>query len=113
MKVLTNRIGSYTTGTEIADAVLRYGVALARRGDVDLVDIPFVEENGTISRVELTIGWQADIAAVSRTDAEDELVEADTILALYDKARAIGIVQAQAFSREELEEIRALGDWDG
>lgn len=112
MKLLTNRNGSYSTGTEIADAVLHYQLALARRGDVDIVDIPFVDASGATRRVELTIGWQVGFAAVTEAGPGDELIEVDTILGIYDKARSIAVIQARPFSADELEQIRSMDDWE-
>jgi hypothetical protein len=112
MKLLTNRNGSYLTGTEIADAVLRYGLALAKRQDVDIVDVPFVGSDGVIRRVEFTVGWQADTDAVSDAEPMDELVEVDTILSIYAKAESRAVVHAQPFSNEERDQLLRWSSFD-
>jgi hypothetical protein len=101
MKILSNRNGSYLTGTEIADAVLHYGLVLAKKRDVDIVNVPFVGSDGLVRRVELTIGWQADTVAVSDAAPAEELLEVDTILAIYAKAESVGVIHARAFTDEE------------
>ncbi len=46
MKTIVTPLGSFPTGTEIADAVTGYALALARARTVDVVDIPFVADDG-------------------------------------------------------------------
>ncbi len=105
MKLITNRNGSYRTGTEIADAVLHYGLVLAKKRDIDIVNVPFVDSEGMIRRVQLTVGWQTDIIAVSDAEPTDELLEVDTILALYAKADSLAMIHAQPFTDAERDEM--------
>jgi hypothetical protein len=100
MKVLTAGGGSYLTGSEIADAVVRYGLALAKRRDVDLVDIPFVGD-GQVRRAIFTIGWRCDTRSVTCAADGEELVELGTTFALDAKANAVARRRAHAFSPEE------------
>jgi len=102
MKLLTNRSGSYLTGDDVADAVMSYALALARMRRVDRVDIPFMAHDRVIRRVELVIGWRNQLTAIPRGSSGDELLEVDTILALYAKAAATGVVRAEPFTQEEL-----------
>jgi hypothetical protein len=108
MKLLTNSNGSYLTGDEIADAVLHYGLLLTRRHDVDLVNVPFVDNDGAVHRVELTIGWQSQTTAVSNTGPTDELLEVDTILDIYGRADSLTVIRAQPFTDEQRDELL---DW--
>jgi hypothetical protein len=112
MKLLTNRNGSYLTGTEIADAVLHYGLVLAKKRDLDIVNVPFVASDGAIRRVELTIGWQMDTAAVSDAEPTDELLEIDTIVAIYAKADSIDVIHAQPFTDEEHDQMMQWPSFD-
>ncbi|MDF2555698.1 MAG: hypothetical protein K0R60_1593, partial [Microbacterium sp.] len=50
MKTLTTGAGSYLTGDDISDAVLQYWRALTRDRQVDIVDVPFLDECGCRSR---------------------------------------------------------------
>ena len=65
MKTVVTTLGSFPTGTEIADAVTGYGLALSRARTVDVVDIPFVAADGSAGRVELQIGWHSETIVVS------------------------------------------------
>jgi hypothetical protein len=112
MKLLTNRNGSYLTGTEIADAVLHYGLVLARRREIDIVNVPFVGSDGVVRRAELTIGWQAEVTAVSDAEPTDELLEVDTIVAIYAKADSLGAVHALPFTQEERDETLLWRSFD-
>jgi len=105
MKLLTTSVGSYLTGTAIADAVLRYGLTLAKRRDVDIVDIPYLGEDGEVRRARFTIGWRYDIQATTQPTFGAELVEAGTAFALEGKAGSLAAVRAGEFSSEEAAEI--------
>lgn len=100
MKLLTAGGGSYLTGSEIADAVVRYGLALARRRDIDLVDIPFVGDGG-VRRALFTIGWRYEARSVTCISDGEELVEVGTTFALDAKAHAVSRRRAHAFTPEE------------
>ena len=106
MKILSTRNGSFLTGSEIADAVVHYGLALSKRRDIDSINVPFVSTDGTVDRVDLFIGWGFAMAAISDDRPRDELVEIDTILDLYTKAHSIGIAHGLPFSAEDIEQLR-------
>jgi hypothetical protein len=112
MKMLTVGGGSYLTGSAIADAVLRYGLALARRRDVDLVDIPYLAGAGEVRRAEFTIGWRHTVQAVTRSIAGDELVELGTTFAIDGKATSATVVRAHPFTPEEADAL-SWPDLDG
>ena len=105
MKLLTNRTGSYLTGDELADAVMRYGLALARRRELDVVDIPFITNDGAVRRVELTIGWSATTTATSGAERGQELTESDTARLMNEKADRMASLRAYPFSPEELDRL--------
>jgi hypothetical protein len=109
MKVLINRNGSYLTGDDLADAVMHYGLALARKREMDIVDIPFVASDGWVRRVQLTVGWNVDTTSTSTTstgEASDELVESETTRALNVKADSIDALQGHPFSHDEIARMR-------
>jgi hypothetical protein len=91
MKTIVTKSGAFLTGTEIADAVSAYGLALARARDLDVVDIPFLAAGGALNRVQLRIGWQIETVVTSDQQPADELIEIDTILDLLDRARAVSL----------------------
>jgi hypothetical protein len=102
MKLLTNYSGSYLTGDDIADAVMNYGLALTRSQDVDLVDIPLLMPDQSIRRVELLIGWNNQLSSMTQANQHDELLEVDTIVDLYSKTQAVGLIRGEPFTDEEL-----------
>ena len=89
MKTIGTAFGAFLTGTEIADAVTAYGLALARIRALDVVDIPFVAGDRSVQRVQLRIGWMVEILVTSDGRTVDELIEPDTILDLISKSRAL------------------------
>jgi len=105
VKLLTNRSGSYLTSTGIADAVLHYGLLLARSQEIDIVNVPFVDSDGATRRVQFTVGWQSDTSAISDANPDDDLSEADTIQEVLSKARALRWNHAQPFTDDEREHV--------
>jgi len=90
MKTIVTTIGSFATGTEIADAVTDYALALARCHAVDVVDLPFIATDGSHHRIQLRIGWLTETAAVSGPYFDDEPTEIETVLTLQHKAVKLG-----------------------
>jgi len=118
MKTVVTTLGSFPTGTEIADAVTGYGLALSRARTVDVVDIPYVAVDGSAGRVELQIGWHSETVVIAGAEASEqafgeEPFEVDTILALQAKTRALNAQRAAApFSVHTDQDRRVEPDWD-
>lgn len=90
MKALTTRVGTYLTGDAVADAVLSYGLALARAQKVELVDVPFRGAGGEVSRVRFRLGWLVDVDSVTHGgDAEGELLDAGLVSELASREREL------------------------
>jgi hypothetical protein len=80
MKELLTRVGTYATTDVVADAVMKYALALARAHRLDVVDIPFLADDGKARLVQLRIGWMVDIdavGAVSGVEGSEEAVTDD------------------------------------
>jgi hypothetical protein len=88
MKTIITTSGEFLTGTEIADAVTAYALSLARARALDVVDIPFVADGGSVKRAQFRIGWREKTAVVSDDRPAEELLEIDTILELHAKSRS-------------------------
>ena len=89
MKTIRTAGSSFLTGTEIADAVMAYGLALARVRELDIVDIPFVTADGAITRAEFRIGWLIDTVITTDEQGVDELMDVNTIFGLLAKTRSL------------------------
>lgn len=107
MKTIVTAYGSYSTGTELADAVTGYGLALARDRAVDVVDIPFVTAGGRIARVQLRVGWLSDMSAVTVDGARDELLEDATLLTLMEQTEALECPRGFPLVEEDIEDLRS------
>ncbi|HEX5858871.1 MAG TPA: hypothetical protein VFY91_12260 [Microbacterium sp.] len=108
MKILSNRNGSYVTGTAIADAVLRYGHALAKTRDIDVVDIPFVAADGLPARVQLTVGWCADVNTAEHPAHDAELID-EAVTEDLD-AKADGLTRGSVpFTTSEVADLSWMG----
>ena len=108
VKVLSNRNGSYVTGTAIADAVLRYGHALARAREIDVVDIPFVTLDGQAARVQMTVGWCADVNTAEHPTEDAELIDEAATDALSSKADSL-TRGSSPFATAEIEDLSWMG----
>jgi len=113
MKTIVTAYGSYSTGTELADAVTGYGLALARDHAVDVVDIPFVTTGGRIARVQLRVGWLSDMSTITADASPDELLEDATLLTLIEETEALDGRRGLPLDEEDIEDLRsAQRNWD-
>lgn len=110
MKTLTNQLGSYLTGTDIADAVLRYGLALSRARDVDIVDIPFVDGGGVTRRVEMTVGWCCLIVSVGSDALAEEMIDVAATADMAAKAAHLETPWAEVFTAGENLDLEWMND---
>jgi hypothetical protein len=121
MKTVLIARGAFLTGTEIADAVSTYALALRRVHEVDTVDIPFDDGSDSIGRVTFTIGAGIETATVTSADREDEMFELATILELHTKAdslrdgvfTAMGRTEGSVVARVSSVRSQQWEVWDG
>jgi len=111
MKTIRTAGGWFLTGTEIADAVTAYGLALARARDLDVVDIPFVTDAGSVSRAQFRIGWLIDMVVTAGLQLTDELIDVDTIFGLLAKSRSLNGT-GTAGERPRTTFVRDDANWD-
>ena len=88
MKRIFHPGGSVITGDDLADAVMHYAEALSLRPQVDVVDIPIVEETGLLGRIQILIGGSGQLVCVTDISAQSELLEPETVDTLRHKALA-------------------------
>jgi hypothetical protein len=111
MKMIITTCGSFRTGTEIADAVTAYGLALARSRELDVIDIPFVDDDGSFHRLQMRIGWGIDTLVTTDGQSAEDLFEADTILDLLEKTRRL-TARNGTFELPRLSAMPDDVDWD-
>jgi hypothetical protein len=111
VKTIITTSGEFLTGTEIADAVTAYALALARARALDVVDIPFVAPDGSQHRAQFRIGWHERTAVTSDERQVEELVEIDTILDLHAKSRLTTLAR-DAGVRGSRADIPQDTNWD-
>jgi hypothetical protein len=104
MKLLRTALGSFLTGSEIADAVLTYGLALARQGAMDTVDIPYVVDGGASRRAQFAVGRAADVQVLEAPNEGPELEDPITTVSLYTKSAAYA-ERGSSFAWDELAEM--------
>lgn len=110
MKALTTRVGTYVTGDAVADAVLSYALALARRQRLDLVELPFRAAGGEVSRVQIRVGWMVDVDSISQQEQRGpELTDAATTDDL--KARELAL-RSHGDTPLSPDELVSVGEFD-
>jgi hypothetical protein len=112
VKTVHTAHGSFLTGNEIADAVTRFGLALARRREMDVVEIPYLAGGGEIHRVEFRVGWSAETVVTSDDAPADELIEVDTIMSLLNRTSALASHQAVRGGEWTEGRSRSAVNWD-
>jgi hypothetical protein len=88
MKRIYHPGGSIVTGSDLADAVMRYAEALSNRHETDVVDIPVIADDGSHGRAQFLIGRSSQLVSVTAADGALELTEIATTDALRHKLRA-------------------------
>jgi hypothetical protein len=106
MKLLITATGSYLTGDDIADAVLQYWRVLSEDHAADVVDIPFLDEQGRSVPVQLAIGWGLPLAAVG-SDSPSVLEDHALVKAL--RARRLDGDGGSFFLAEEIGHFDHVG----
>lgn len=110
MKLLTNSVGTYATGDAVADAVLRYALALARAQELDVVDVPFVAD-GEHARVQITIGWMVVLDAISIGRLDTDFTDAAFIADLQHRENGLHAHGNTPLTAAEMVGTDTLGDY--
>jgi hypothetical protein len=102
VKILVTSDSRVCTGDAIADAVVDYSLALTRLQAIDVVRIPVRDEDGGERTVEFVIGWNMPVVAVPESTAADELIDADALGALVERATATERRRGEPFDDADL-----------
>ncbi len=78
--------GSIVTGSDLADAVMGYAESLSGRSQVDVVDIPVLNNAGEPGRAQFLIGASSQLVSVTSEPILCELVEVRTTADLRRRA---------------------------
>jgi hypothetical protein len=103
MKLLVTRYAAYLTGSDVADAVMTYDLALSRSQKLDVVAVPFMDATDVRREAQFTIGWQTDTSTISQSaHSAGEMVEPELVEWLTAKATALGQFVGRPFDRSEV-----------
>jgi hypothetical protein len=108
MKSIRTRVGTFLTGSDIADAVLNLSAASANVQRQETVDIPVVLDR-RIHRARFMVGWMTDVCVLTSAEDAEELEEPTAVIDLLDRAATVGVRRARPFTPEEM---RTLPDLD-
>lgn len=98
MKRIFHPGGSIVTGSDLADAVMRYAEALSNRRETDVVDIPVISDDGSPGRAQFLIGSASQLVSVTSADVLAELTETATTEALHRKVTRPGRPSSSAWA---------------
>jgi len=96
MKQLTYAGKSFITGSDIADAVVRLTAALGISSETAAVTIPVMDENGHVTTADLVLGPATEILAIAVTSDFAEIVDADVVTLLDERAEHLSPTRAVA-----------------
>src|SRR6478752_6706261 len=107
MKTVSTRLGTYVTGSDLADAVLTLAAASANARRVEVVDIPVVA-GGADHRARFMVGWMTEVSVQTLDSEADELEEPATLIDLLDRSASVGVRRARPFTPEQLTALPRL-----
>ncbi|WP_120492947.1 hypothetical protein [Microbacterium phyllosphaerae] len=86
MKQIVTPFGTFLTGDLVAEAVHRYSLALSWTYECDFVDIPYLDAQDRLRRVQLRVGWLVDLDVVPALSRGAEVVEETTVTDILKQA---------------------------
>jgi len=103
---------TWLTGSDIADAVVHYAAALAKRGSSEAVDIPVRSVEGSVETISLLLGPASQLVVAPEANAFDEIVD-EALVARLNRA-ADQLSDAAPVSAVEMDPttIPLLNDFD-
>jgi hypothetical protein len=103
MKVLTTVHGSYVTGSEIADAVIRCHDAVSATREIDCISVPFVADGGGLRWVTILVGPPYGIGAETIDSSKPELVDPAVIARVEDRIRDVHPYTSTPFTSDDMQ----------
>jgi hypothetical protein len=103
MKVLTTVHGSYVTGSEIADAVVRCHDAVTATREIDCISVPFVHDGGGLRWVKILLGppYRIEVGAIE--SAKPELIDSAALASVEDRIRDLHPFSSTPFTRDDMD----------
>ncbi|MEF2979325.1 hypothetical protein [Subtercola sp. YIM 133946] len=90
MKAIHYAGGELLTGDDIADAVVHYAEALARKNTSAAVEIPSRLADGSIVQVSLLLGPASQLVAIPQPGDAEEITDAELVGAFNTQAARLG-----------------------
>ncbi|BDV31242.1 hypothetical protein [Microbacterium terricola] len=109
MDRITYTAESFLTGSDIAHALLDYAQALAETGSAATVEIPTLQDDGTVSRAEVLVGPSSQLMATRVSGNFDEIVDHTLVEYLTKEADRLRR-QGPAWPAAEATPVRS--QWD-
>jgi hypothetical protein len=107
MKTIATPSGAYLTSNEIADTITQYGLRLARERRLEVVDIPYVTGDGATGRVQLRVGWLAEMATITHPATLDDRFEGGITPFILWTSDNVHHHQNDVFHSQEMEHLGA------
>jgi hypothetical protein len=101
---------SVLTGSAIAAALLEYAEVLAKAGTSATVDIPTLEEDGSVGRSKLLIGPASQLISDAEESEFEEIVDEDLVAYFRAETAAYRQTPVTAPVAEEIEVQSFLDD---
>ncbi|RKR76510.1 hypothetical protein [Frondihabitans australicus] len=96
---------SVLTGSEIAQGLLHYAAALARRGTSATVDIPIRKPDGTLGRASFLLGPASQMVSESEDSPYEEIVDPGLLESFASEESRLANPQAVAAEQPRAGEL--------
>jgi hypothetical protein len=109
MKVLTTVQGSFVTGSDIADAVIRCHEVVTATREIDCISVPFVTDAGGLRWAKILVGPPYAIGAGNIDSATPELVDPAAVARVEDRIRDVRPYTSTPFTSDDMEWAEGIG----
>lgn len=96
---------SLLTGTDIAQSLLRYASALARKGSSATVDIPIRREDGSVGHASFLLGPASQMVSEDEVSPFDEIVDQHLVDLFDTESAKLANPQARAADQPSAAEV--------
>jgi len=103
---------TWLTGGDIADAIVHYAAALAKRGSSEAVDIPVRTSEGTLDTISILLGPASQLVVEQEDSEYDEIVDELLVARLNKGTAELSDAIPAAAVEMDADTVALLNDFD-
>jgi hypothetical protein len=89
MERISYAAASVLTGDRLANAIVAYARALAKKGESDMVDFPVLLDSGEVVLAEILIGPASQLLSVPEHSGHDDIVDEERVADLERRTASL------------------------